>query len=340
MHIGNCIVHQVVTQQGSSEVLLNERDTELPVDAPQLPKLLETIRDSYRKESNLAYGDFEEVHTFPEKLEEFEQGRMNFIAFSKRAMSELKSRMESEPLSTGGYVLFAYYQDGGTNYLMIVMLKDAAGLSFNDDLDLLNIHHLDLDKLHFAARVNFRTWQSGGQRCISFLKGRSRADVTVYFKRFLGIDESTYQDERDNTRLLKKAISEYCQAQDFSVATENVIRLRVRDYGLQQLDAHQPAGLRAIANMVDPENPERFVLFANDDQVNLPGDIPLSRQELRRFTRFNGRDKLINITFEQEALEKDRVHWDHNDTLTIKGIPDKLKESLKSYYHDDRTGSA
>lgn len=335
MEIKNCIVHEVKSEKGKKEVQTTERKKELDA-SDELQMLVDFVLKSYRKESNLAYGDFKDPHTFPEKLNEFLENKINFVDFSLRALAELKTSMEAQHFSTGGYLLFINFRDQ-SDYLLVVMLKEAAGLSFDKNLELKDVERLDLDKLHFAARINFSNWKARAaddskERYISFLKGASRVVVTEYFKNFIGIDDSSYVDQKVNTRALKDAIRLYSKENKWDVHREHSMRTAVRDYGYKKVDAGEPIDLKVIANIMEPEKPEAFIKFAQRDNVKLQGGVSLSRHELGRFTRLTGKNNFMSVWIEEEALEGDKPKAIWKDgTLTIKEVPEQLKKMLNQY---------
>ncbi len=291
---------------------------------------------SYRKEANLAYGDFKDPHIFPEKLNEFLTKTIDFVAFSHRTLEELRDRMEAQLFSTGGYLLFIRYHDH-SEFLLVVMLKEAAALSFDKNLELKDVERLDLDKLHFAARINFATWRAKSANAekkhyISFLKGTSRLVVTEYFKNFLGIDDSSYVDQKENTRALKEAIRTYSKKNDWTPDREHNARSAVRDYGYKKVEASEPFDLNVVARIMEPENPDAFIEFAQSKDIKLQGGVNLSKNELMRFTRLAGKNDLMSIRIEQEALEGDRpkATW-QNGILTIREVPKQLKKLLNEY---------
>lgn len=339
MDIKNCIVHELHTEQGKKEVrITNKRDKELKASS-ELQFLVKDVLKSYRKEANLAYGDFKDPHIFPEKLTDFLENKIDFVAFSHRALEELRERMEDQLFSTGGYLLFIHYHDK-SNFLLVVMLKEAAGLSFDKNLELQDIERLDLDKLHFAANINFSIWNASTKsttekRYISFLKGTSRENVTEYFKKFLGIDDSSYVDQRENTRALKEAIRTYSKENNWTADREHVARIAARDYGYKQVEFGEPIDLQVIARFMEPEDPKKFITFVQRDDVKLQGGVTLSKAELRKFTRLVGKNDYMSIRIEQEALEGDKPKaiW-KNGILTISEVPKNLKKLLDDYSGD------
>jgi len=335
MDINNCIVHQIHAEQGVKDVTVTKRDEELK-SSIELQHLVEDVLKSYRKEANLAYGDFKNPHIFPEKLNEFLTNKIDFVAFSHRALEELRDRMEDQLFSTGGYLLFIHYRDI-SDFILVVMLKEAAGLSFDKNLELKDIERLDLDKLHFAARINFVKWKSSSkntsnERYVSFLKGAAREVVTEYFKKFLGIDDSSYIDQRENTRALKDAIRTYSKENQWKADREHSARSAVQEYGLKQVIAAEPIDLKVIARIMEPENPSDFISFAQGDNVKLQGGVILSKAELKRFTQMTGKNALMSIRIEHEALEGDEPNAIWKDgTLTIHDVPKQLKKALDEY---------
>ena len=110
-------------------------------------------------------------------------GTEDFTSFSREAVEHLTSLMEESNLSVGGHVLFAHYQQGMTDYLAIALLNQSDSVTVTDTLDVTPSRHLDLSKLHLAARINLSEWQNNKQskQYISFIKGKNGRKATDYF---------------------------------------------------------------------------------------------------------------------------------------------------------------
>lgn len=335
MDLQHAIVHKLIKTRGvtgEDNITIHEKRTEFDVKNEKVISLTEQIIETYTKKSGLGYGDFEKgTGMFEQKLSEFHKAQIDFIKFTLEAMKQLKNAIKNKSLATGGYLLFCVYKENGESFLVIAMLKDKGQFDFDDDLNLKDVKTVDLDHLHIAARFNFNKWAVDEEHYISFVKGRSQ-DVTDYFKSFIGIDDENYTDSKENTGDLYAATKAYCEKRSYSMDTENSIRQRLYDLAMEKHKMGQPITIQEIANIIDPEDPGRFVTYANSDECNLPGEIHVDRNEVRKLVKISGGDKLVQVAFTTEALDQNRVTFDiEDDYIKINGIPDAIKKHLRKY---------
>ncbi|WP_027360608.1 nucleoid-associated protein [Desulforegula conservatrix] len=335
MDLQHVIVHKLIKLSGvtgAENVTIKKKNTEFDVNNEKVISLTKQIKETYTNKSGLGYGDFEKgVGMFEQKLSQFHKAQIDFINFTLEAMTQLKNAIKNKSLATGGYLLFFIYKEDGASFLIIAMLKNKGQFDFDDDLNLKDVQTIDLNHLHIAARFNFNKWVGNGEHYISFVKGISK-DVTDYFKSFIGIDDANYTDSKENTGDLYTATTDYCEKRSYTMETENSIRQRLYDLATEKHKSGQPITIQEIANIIDPEDPERFVAYANSDECNLPGEIHIDKKEARKLVNISGGDNLVHVRFSTEALDKNRVTFDiENDYIMINGIPDDIKKHLRMY---------
>lgn len=335
MNLKHAIVHRLIKKTGltgAKHVEIQPRNAELDITSEKVISLAKQIKETYTTKNGLGYGDFEkETGLFEQKLTSFHANEMDFITFTLSAMIQLKKAIKDKSLATGGYILFYKYEENRIPFLVIAMLKNKGRFNFDDNLDLTDVQTIDLDHLHIATRINFKKWDENEEHYISFVKGRSN-NVTDYFKAFIGIDDENYTDSKENTGDLYRATTVYCEQNAYSMETENAVRQHLYDRAMEKYNSGQPITIQEVANIIDPENPEKFHNFANSDECNLPGEIYVDRKEARRLVNISGGDKLVRVSFKTEALDKNRVTFDLNDDyITIHGIPEDIKRHLRDY---------
>ena len=329
MKIIDIIVHEIETESGSSDVFVNPREEALNSKDQNVIRLMELINDAYASAKSLDYGRFVTSLNFPTLLSKYSSGDKPFYESSIDAMEELKSRMQSQCLSTGGYIVLARFDStDSTKYFMVVMLKIKEGLVFDENMDLLEVERLDLEQLHFAARVNLTLWgKQNNKRYVSFLKGkRSQDNVSKYFRSFLGIDEESYESATGATNSLIDTMKSYAELNDWDDGSFSDVKTRVFAYAKTQFESNQAVSITALSNLIDPENSDEFVAHANEKE--LPSTFHIDRKRLNRLRRYSGSDKDVNISFSNDVFNK-RVFINHNeDQIVIKGIPEQLKKEL------------
>lgn len=335
MDLQHAIVHKLIKLSGvtgAENVTIQDKKTEFDVKNEKVISLTKQIKDTYTNKSGLGYGDFEKgIGVFEQKFTQFHEKRIDFVTFTLEAMSQLKNAIRSKSLATGGYLLFFVYKEDSASFLIIAMLKNKGQFDFDDDLNLADVKTIDLDHLHIAARFNFNKWILDEEHYISFVKGRSQ-DVTDYFKSFIGIDDASYTDSKENTGDLYTATTAYCEKRSYTMDIENSIRQHLFDLAMEKHKTGLPITIKEIANIIDPEDPERFIAYANSDECNLPGEIHVDKKEARKLVNISGGDKLVRVSFSTEALDKNRVSYDiEKNYIMINGIPEDIKRHLRKY---------
>lgn len=329
MNLVDIIVHEIKTESHSNDVSIVPREKALESSNPNVLRMMELINSAYSSATSLDYGKFTESLNFPKLLSLYKTEKKSFYDTTIDAMAELKSRMQTEPLSTGGYIVFARFSNAdSTDFFMVVMLKIKEGLVFDENMDLLEVERLDLEQLHFAARINLTVQSSSpDKRYVSFLKGKRSSDnISLYFKAFLGVDEESYESAKGATNNFIDSLKLYATENEWTEEEFNNAKSRVFNYSKEQFDQKQAVTISALSNLIDPENSEKFIQHAN--QSELPSSFHIDRRVLNRLRRYSGGDKEVNISFSNETINR-RIFIDQdNDTITLKGIPSKLKQDL------------
>lgn len=328
MNINHIIVHSLKKEQhqDQADIDVNLREEELPVD-DRVIALLEGVRDVYTNKTGKAFGKLGDTRFFSMKLKKMYAKKNGFIGFTNIAMRELKGHIAAQPLATGGYILFADFDNDGVHYFMVVMLKSKDGLSFDDELKLMDAHHLELDRLHFAARVDVDAWQAGGdENNVSFVKGRASTSVTLYFKGFLGIEEFS-ESTKITQNLVIAATNYYRQELGLDNSSVEEHKKNIHDYCQKKHENEVPIYLDELSRYLDEDNPARFMEYAQNS-YEIPNEFQVDKSRLRKFLRYSGQDKGVSISFTSEMFGS-RVRYDPvADVLTINEVPKTLKNQL------------
>lgn len=330
MRVSNIIVHSISKEknQPAEEVSSNLKPIELEADQ-RVTNFLQSVDEVYSKKTGKAYGKLDSTSNFSRLLENLTLDEsIDFVEFSHLGMSDLTRRIASEPFATGGYIVFARYaKNTASDYLLVVMIKSKEGFSFNDELELLNAHQLDLDKLHFAARIDIDSWNSDSeQNHVSFVKGRASGSVTQYFRDFLGIIE--FSESVIATRELVTAITNYFShhLKYDEEEVENKKKL-VHDYCVAKNESEEPIYLDELSRFLDESNPESFLDYAQEKH-QIPNEFSPDKNVLRKFVKYSGHDKDVSVSFKAGLLGK-RVTYDpKSDTLEISPTPNKLRNQI------------
>lgn len=330
MSIINSVVHRLEKDRYSKSTV-NLRESILEVSEP-LENLLAEIRKVYNNKTGKSYGRFQSdvsVYPFSSYLTKHLDDEFSFIEFTKKAMNLFKNKIDVANLATGGYVLFIHYE----NYLMVVMLNDKSGISIDEKtLEVLDASHLDLEKLHLAARIDLDSWNnSDSQKYLSFVKGRKSSEsVSLYFREFLGCTD--YTDPKEQTQILLKVVDDFCNYKNYDNEDRQNYRQLVFDYCDDKRKAKQPVYLEDLSHHLNEEEPNEFLQFANSEEYSLNTGFELHHDTLQRLKRYIGKDNKLSIKFEAELLG-DRIIYNSNEkSLLINKLPADLENQLDELY--------
>ena len=330
MPIRHSIIHQIDKKPDGSPAVLHVSDTEL-VESQATENLLNDLNIAYNAKTGKGWGFFHaQSGAFPLRgwLQTFIDGG-DFIEFSTTAVEHLIKLMEESNLSVGGHVLFAHYQQGLTEYLVIAMLQQSESVTVNADLSVTPSKHLDFGNIHLAVRINLSEWRNNPQsrQYISFLKGSKGRKATDYFRDFIGCQEGV--DGPGETRTLLKAFSDFVAAEDLHEDSAREKTQALVSYSMAQAKIGEPITLGELSELIDEDQPKSFYDFIKAKDYGLSETLPPDKKTLNKFRRFTGRAEGMSISFEAHLLG-DKIKFDEaGGTLTLRGLPTQLTEQLK-----------
>ena len=330
MPIRHCIIHQIDKKPDGSPAVLHVSDTEL-VESQATENLLNDLNVAYNAKTGKGWGLFHaQSGAYPLSgwLQTYIEGG-DFTAFSHIAVEHLTKLMEESNLSVGGHVLFAHYQQGMTDYLVVALLQHSEGVTVNADLSVTPSKHLDFGNINLAARINISEWRSNpkSRQYISYLKGSKGRKATDYFRDFIGCQEGV--DGPGETRTLLKAFSDFVTAEDLHEDSAREKTQTLVSYSMAQAKIGEPITLDELSELIDEKRPKAFYDFIRNKNYGLSPEIPADKRTLNQFRRFTGRAEGMSISFEQHLLGS-KVEFDvEAGTLMLRGLPTQLTDQLK-----------
>ncbi|PAA01223.1 nucleoid-associated protein YejK [Pseudomonas fragi] len=330
MPIRHCIIHQIDKKPDGSPAVLHVSDTEL-VESQATENLLQDLNEAYNSKTGKGWGLFHaQSGAYPLSgwLQTYIEGG-DFTAFSHIAVEHLTKLMEESNLSVGGHVLFAHYQQGMTDYLVVALLQHSEGVTVNADLSVTPSKHLDFGNINLAARINISEWRSNpkSRQYISYLKGSKGRKATDYFRDFIGCQEGV--DGPGETRTLLKAFSDFVTAEDLHEDSAREKTQTLVSYSMAQAKIGEPITLDELSELIDENRPKAFYDFIRNKNYGLSPEIPADKRTLNQFRRFTGRAEGMSISFEQHLLGS-KVEFDvEAGTLMLRGLPTQLTDQLK-----------
>ena len=330
MPIRHSIIHQIDKKPDGSPAVLQISDTQL-AECQATENLLHDLNVAYNAKTGKGWGFFHPesgAHPFCGWLQAFIDG-FDFIEFSHTAVEHLTKLMEESNLSVGGHVLFAHYQQGMTDYLVVALLQHSEGVTVNADLSVTPSKHLDFGNINLAARINISEWRNNpkSRQYISYLKGSKGRKATDYFRDFIGCQEGV--DGLGETRTLLKAFSDFITAEDLHEDSAREKTNTLVRYSMAQAKIGEPMSLNELSGQIDEDRPAAFYDFIRNKDYSLSAEIPADKHTLNQFRRFTGRAEGMSISFEQHLLGS-KIEFDNEaGTLILRGLPTQLSNQLK-----------
>lgn len=333
MIIKNIIVHRIISQQHIGLVETVARDKVIALPDSKADNLLASVLDSYKKDGFLAYAGFSGGEWFPSQLRKLYDGSIVFYDFSVEGLEKLRQYMERVPASTGGYLTYIHYLHEQSDFFMVILLKDREGIGITSELDLERVLSLELDKLHFAARIDIDRWLSENvderRNHVSFLKGRGRNEVVVnYFKSFLGIDEDLYLDPARHTSDLVKVVKNFVAINFSKIQEKDQTINSVYEYANTRKMYDQSIAVQDIARLIYPTDPAKFLSYIDEQKIEIPNEFKPVERILDRLVKFRIRTNDYYLSFDRTAIENNVIWLNNDGHLVLREVPDSIKNQL------------
>lgn len=287
-------------------------------------------KDAYFNKSRPLYGVFDpDITNFPYQtiLKSYLDKKIDFLTFTKNAMSILKVEIQKKQQATGGYVCFAHYFVNDSEYLMVSVLHNTKRFKISADLDIAEDFSVEIDKLDVANIVNITRWNNESEDTyLSFVKGKK--NVSDYFRYFIGCTE--YTDSKKDTEKFKSVFLDYINNElHLEKKIANRLKNDVYNYCLGQIQKREDISIQYISSLINPEEPESFVEFSAEESFQLSPLFQGEKQVLRnlKFVSFDSPE--LKIEFDTKLITERKIVYDKTKNhLLIKEIPDELKAQL------------
>lgn len=256
--------------------------------------------------------------------------KLKFVEFTKEATKRLCHCMKQQQASTGGYVVFAVIENSDAIKLLVCMLHPQDGLSITANLEFEEVTHLELRHIDKAALITAPVDGAFGAKPLTYAGFRKA--MSLYFQEFIGPD-AFRNPTKDSAQLIDK-VEDYASEHKFEQGRLANVRIALRDYVKQCVKDNVELDLSVIGNIVDPNNPDAFAKYANDNGVSAfikPDGNVFKRWKLIKHESKDG----LSIQFKAEMVGQPGTNHrieldDTRKTLTIKNVEPELIEKIQS----------
>ena len=328
--IRHIILHAISTTN-EGDIVCQPREQVLS-PSQDVEQLVSELHRIYNSKQGKGYGYFADNEQgqpeFARALTGYLDDGDDFVNFSQQASQLLSAELGKYEFGEEGYLMLANYSHVANNFLFVALLRPKNSITVNDDMEVMSNHHLELQSVQLAARIDLTMWQAEPDcnRYISFIRGRAGRKVADFFLDFMGCKEGL--DVKAQNKSLMTAVEDYCSAAQMDKSEKEATREKVFDYCQSQLEDGQDIELKELSREISDGSEIGFSQFTAGQGYELETEIPPDRATLRQLKKFSGTGGGVTVGFEQKHLGE-RVIIDLDaDTLTIKGIPPNLKDQL------------
>ncbi len=328
--IVNVIVHSLNKVEGG--FLVDDRKEVLEVGVT-VQRLIDQMARIYAAKTGKSHGRFEaDVDNYP--ISKFLDAyyithTSDFVATSLQMIESLKKTAQGTA-STGGHVFFAHFKrvSDQTHYFIVAILNDELGAALNNSKEVVDALHLDIKGFRLAGRVNLSSWASGGDKYLSFIKGRGQDKVSEFFKLFLGCNNSVAAVAE--TQKLNSALDKFAQSKEMTEEQREVFLKNAYTVCKRYADKDMPFELEAFANELWPDSPEELSQSFEQSGLDISDGFIPDKRSLRSLVKFSGGNKNWRITFDRAALSNGDLEFNiDSETLVLKKLPVELLARLR-----------
>lgn len=327
MPVTHFITHHFRTPseaQAGSQLAANTLEgAEIPLE------LVDELKGTYLSRLSMEYGSFEaeaEASPLMQGLDAFLAGEDDFTTMTQQLLQSFESMLKEQELGLDRYVVCFKEKSADIENVYLVFLTTKTVFGINGDLSTGTSECLDVGPSLFGIKVNIREWKhEKNYAYLSFVAPRSGKDLGAAFETLTGFSKGI--DKKADTSTFLKGVEAF--AEQVPEDQVNDYRAQVVDYCLEQDQRHEPVSVRELAMSVDAVDGDRFSQFMEDySPLETTGGLRVDRQSLRRYVRFQGRERDLAISFSSHQLNN-RVHYNPDtDTISISGIPKALRRQL------------
>ncbi len=341
MQIKNAIIHRIEKAKNTSgpgSVEIRPREDELPIDN-LLIKLVTDILGLYRRLSN-SYGSLSGengVARFPSFLADYHADESSLVDFTRKVTSVIAETMSQEQFTTTSYPIFFRYETQGRDWLLVALLKlkERTGID-EETLDLNASLAFDISHLREAARIDLAKWGANIQPYLSFIKKGSGTDAesSRFFRNALSCQD--YIDAKFHTDAAISAVTQFCASQEWSAEKRQEVRNIVYEYMKEKKESGEPVNIVALSSRIDDQNPEAFIDFVREKEIELNETFsphPASYRGLQRLTKKFG---TISLGFDVDDVVSERVSYNDDDNvIVVRNPPPDLVKAIRSAKGED-----
>ena len=356
--IHNVIVHELIKEQHKDLKPSHMRDSVLPNEDLNVIKLVKGVLGVYGQKTNSAqYGCFktQDVGDFPKLYADYHSLKdindKSFIEFSNKTMTEIENTISDgkKTSASGGYILFVDVENEHGRSFLIAMLKNKPGLRLSKNLLPEELDHIDLSRLHQAARISKKKYDEYCQAddkaqitYLSFVSPSSNQSTAGYFIEALGCSKGTAS--ATSTKLIIQEVPNFFREEP-ELDKKHAIKVKdeVLFYLNECLEKNKVAKLldiEAIARKYFPrDNPEqsddlanKLFMRLNGEKNGIPVEFSVNTAELKKAKchKFCSDNWELRVSKNAIGVTEDAEIMYTGKSLTIKNLSVELRNEIEA----------
>lgn len=341
-------IRELIKEADDTIATISDKGGPVNIHDPMAQQLFNALVAAYGRRSALTHGSFNEDNTegYPfissfEKFIRITPTEDDFVHLCDQALAQLAASLQapSARSATGGYVIFVYYSSDVFDYLLVALVRDKAGVAFDDELNPTKVIEVDLEKLHQAAKINISTFKEGKDSYLSFIGTKRKGDITHYFSNALGCTDVV--PSKKSTSELIRATEDFCRHHNLNEKQEEIVEDMVsylsRQRGEKQ-SAYLPEMEQIFDNYIPPEQAETvagtFGKFANSEPYQVSHEFQPHTSTINSYTKVKAKMDNWQLDFSKRSLghlnSDSEIEFDpSNNSLKINRLSTKVIEQIK-----------
>jgi len=346
VELKNLVIRELQVKDGQHP-FISDLGGSCNVDNPFAQETVNSLNNALARRATLTHGAFnnenDDGRVFIKAFEDYfanEQTADDFLSLADVGIDQLAMAMSkvSAESASDGYVIFSQFSDGKFEYLLVGLVRNRVGISFNEDLNPTEVREVDLGKLHQAAKINISSYSLQKDSYLSFMGGKDKADAAFFANAFGCTD---VVPSKKSTSELIRAAQDFCSTNGMSDKKEQVVEDVVSYLSAQRSDK-QSANLSDVEHILNNHVPNdraeeitgTFSKFANGNEYSVSQEFQPHNHTLTAITQVKAKADNWSLDFSKKSLGaagsgKDIEFDEQTNTIHLKRLPSRVIEQIK-----------
>lgn len=346
MELKNLVIRELQVNDGQ-QPYISDLGGSCNIDNPFAQETVASLNSALARRATLTHGAFNRENgdglVFINAFEQYtktEQNADDFLALADVGIDQLALAMGKVSMdsASGGYIIFSQFQDDKFEYLLVGLVTNRTGISFNEDLNPTQVREVDLGKLHQAAKINITSYTLEKDSYLSFMGGKDKADAAFFAGAFGCTDVIA---SKKSTSELIRAARDFCSQNGMSEKREQVVEDVVTYLSGQRSDK-QSANLPDVEQILNSHVPNEkaeelsgtFSKFANGNEYSVSQEFQPHNHTLTAITKVKAKADNWSLDFSKKSLGvagsgKDIEFDEQTNSILLKRLPSRVIEQIK-----------